>query len=68
MTSALRIGAQPLEARPVLVVAYARLLGAVIAFNKRLGSRLSRDDPRLPDELLTRVAANVTESSDRRKT
>jgi MarR family transcriptional regulator, transcriptional regulator for hemolysin len=39
--------------------AYARLLGAVIAFNQRLATGLSRDDLRLLDELLTRVAANV---------
>lgn len=39
--------------------AYDRLLGAVIAFNQRLGSGLSRDDLRRLDEMLTRLADNV---------
>ncbi|MDP9258193.1 MAG: MarR family transcriptional regulator [Actinomycetota bacterium] len=43
--------------------AYDRLLGAVIAFNQRLSSGLSRDDLRRLDEMLTRLADNV--ASDR---
>jgi MarR family transcriptional regulator for hemolysin len=39
--------------------AYARMLGAVIAFNKRLTGGLSAADLRQLDELLTRLAANV---------
>jgi MarR family transcriptional regulator for hemolysin len=39
--------------------AYDRLLGAVISFNQRLSSGLSRDDLRRLDELLTRIADNV---------
>jgi MarR family transcriptional regulator for hemolysin len=39
--------------------AYDRLLGAVISFNQRLSSGLSRDDLRRLDELLSRIADNV---------
>jgi MarR family transcriptional regulator, transcriptional regulator for hemolysin len=39
--------------------AYARMLGAVIAFNKRLTAGLTADDLKQLDELLTRLAANV---------
>ena len=39
--------------------AYDRLLGAVIAFNQRLSSGLSRDDLRRLDEMLTQLAGNV---------
>jgi MarR family transcriptional regulator for hemolysin len=39
--------------------AHDRLLEAVIAFNQRLSSGLSRDDLRRLDEILTRLADNV---------
>jgi MarR family transcriptional regulator for hemolysin len=39
--------------------AYDRMLGAVIAFNRRLGAGLTADDVRRLDETLTRLAANV---------
>ena len=40
--------------------AYDRMLGAVIAFNKRLQSGLSRDDLRRLDDVLRRLADNVS--------
>jgi MarR family transcriptional regulator, transcriptional regulator for hemolysin len=40
-------------------VAYGRMLGAVIAFNKRLTGGLTAADLSRMDELLTRLAANV---------
>jgi MarR family transcriptional regulator for hemolysin len=40
--------------------AYDRMLGAVIAFNKRLQSGLSRDDLRRLDAVLERLADNVS--------
>jgi MarR family transcriptional regulator, transcriptional regulator for hemolysin len=39
--------------------AHDRLLRAVIAFNRRLGTGLDRDDLRRLDETLTRLAGNV---------
>jgi MarR family transcriptional regulator for hemolysin len=43
--------------------AYDRLLRAVIAFNRRLGTGLDRDDLRRLDETLTRLAGNVATDS-----
>jgi MarR family transcriptional regulator, transcriptional regulator for hemolysin len=40
--------------------AYDRMLGAVIAFNKRLGTGLSREDLRHLDGVLRRLAENVS--------
>jgi MarR family transcriptional regulator, transcriptional regulator for hemolysin len=39
--------------------AYARMLGAVIAFNERLLAGLGREELRTLDDLLTRLSANV---------
>lgn len=43
--------------------AHDRLLRAVIAFNRRLGTGLDRDDLRRLDETLTRLAGNVATDS-----